>query len=217
MLIEVWKVRHSSEIFRVVFIMCQVVNSILWQVFSLFSSIELISNLHSSNISFSLLCENACYSVPSMQPGLANDQGQMLVSISEGSGIKFIFVLYFYKHTGFCICPSPATPSPAPSLIQTEMLWPPIIQSYCPWFNFGLFSILSPTLTPTPTPTPTLWDLGGISRAVWHSLEPRKLVFTAPSHRQNTKLFVIVFRNQQCFSCWASYVRGGRAALLLVS
>lgn len=150
------------------------------------SSIELISNLHSSNISFSLAfsaCENACYSAPSMQPRLADDGGQMLVSTSEGSRIKFIFVLCFYKHTGFLSLPVPCHAAPAP---------PPFKEKCC--FNFGLFSSLS------PTPTPTLQDLGGISRAVWHSLEPRKLVFTASSLGQNTELLVIVSRSQQCLS-----------------
>ena len=48
-----------------------------------------------------------------MQPGLANDGGQMLVSTSEGSRIKFISVLCFYKHTGFLYLPVPCHAAPA--------------------------------------------------------------------------------------------------------
>lgn len=76
-----------------------------------------------------------------------------------------------------------------------------------------VFYSVSHTLTPT-LPTPTA-KFGGISRTVWHSLEPRKLVFTAPSLGQNAELLVIVSRSQQCLSCRAACVRGGRTASFL--
>lgn len=138
--------------------------------------------------------------MPSVQPRLASDWGQMLVTTSEGSGIEFFCVLCFYKHIGFCTsCPCPTA--------QVGMLQPPVIQSYCPWFNFVLFSL--------PTPTPTLWDLGRINRAVWNSFMPRKLVFAALSPCQNTELLITVLRTQPVLLLLGKFCEGRMVALLL--